>query len=419
MLIFVHDLSCLATVTPFEPVDANLRRLSVSVTSPVGPTGIRLLIDPPTRARLSIIATLAIVALAAAGCRPSSDRTGRSAEARPSTSPLETRRGAVIDASRDRIQAVVLDAREEFGDSTFAAIRELGATHITLVSFGFQESAAQPAIRFSPDVRWYSESAAGARAIAARADRFGLRIILKPQIWLRGGSWTADIDFAADHEWAAWESDYRAYLLETAELAAEIDADVLVIGTELSNPVRQRPEFWRTLIAGIRGVYDGKLTYAANWHDDFEHVLFWDALDYIGVNAYFPISDKRRASPTDLQAGWIRHRRILENLAERENRPVLFTELGYRSVAYAASEPWRWPSRDEVGVVDPDYRMQADLYRAFFETVWTAPWFAGAIIWKLYPQNHHRHGSDRLAIDFTPQNKPAEAVIRDAFNATR
>ncbi len=367
-------------------------------------------------ARLLAAATFATLILVTSGCRPSDNRSGRSAEALPTNPSAETRRGPVVDAAHDRIKAVVLDAREEFGDSTLAAIRDLGATHVSLVSFGFQEAASNPGIRFSPDVRWYSESAAGALAIADRTESFGLRIILKPQLWLRGGAWTADIGFASEGDWKAWESDYRKFLLHTAHLAAEIDADMLIVGTELSNPVRERPAFWRSLIAEIRAVYKGKLTYGANWHDDFEHVSFWDALDYIGVNAYFPINDGPDPSLSDLRAGWTQHSRTLEELAYRENRPVLFTELGYRSVASAAAEPWRWPSREEAGIVEPDFRIQSDLFRAFFDTIWTSPWFAGAIIWKMYPYPTHRGGAERYALDFTPQNKPAETVIRDAFN---
>lgn len=353
--------------------------------------------------------------LGAGGCSPSDKRSSHAAEAGPSDRPTET--GPGIAAAHERIKAVVLDAREEFGDSTLGAIQDLGATHVSLVSFGFQEEASVPQIRFSPDVRWYSESVAGARSIADRAASFGLRVILKPQLWLRGGAWTADINFQAESDWQAWEADYRDFLLHTAQLATEIDADMIIIGTELSNSVRKRPGFWRSLIGDIREVYSGKLTYGANWHDDYEHVSFWDALDYIGVNAYFPISEGDSPSLSELRRGWTRHSNALEELADRENLPVVFTELGYRSVSYAAAEPWRWPTREEVGEVEPDFGLQSDLFRAFFDTVWTAPWFAGAVIWKVYPAGPHRHGSDRHALDFTPQNKPAEQVIRDAFSS--
>lgn len=381
---------------PLPGVNLRCRHLSVT------------LLDARTAASA---AALLIFLITAAACGPS-DGSSHYARAGESSDLDRLSRGPVFESAQERIKAVVLDAREDFSDSTLAAIRDLGATHVTLVSFGFQENASAPAIRFSPDVRWYSESTTGAKAIAERARAFGLGIILKPQLWLRGGAWTADIGFADEQDWLAWESDYRDFLLHTARLAAEIDADMLIIGTELSDSVQKRPAFWRSLIEDVRNVFDGKLTYGANWHEDYEHVPFWEDLDYIGVQAYFPISTAPVPTMADLQSGWRRHSRTLEELAVRENRPILFTELGYRSVPYAAAEPWKWPSRDEIGVIDPDYGLQSDLFRAFFDTVWPKPWFAGAIIWKMYPQQRL---SERAALDFTPQDKPAEDVIRRGF----
>jgi len=324
-------------------------------------------------------------------------------------------RGPVFGSSQERFRAVVLDARKEFGDSTLAALRELGATHLALVSFGFQESASSPEVRFSPDVRWYSESAAGARSIAGRARAHGLGIILKPQIWLRGGAWTADIGFTREEDWLTWESGYLDYLMHTARLAEEIDAELLIIGTELSNPVQKRESYWRDLITRVRTVYSGSLTYGANWHEDYVDVPFWDALDYVGVQAYFPLTERDSPSISEMRSGWRPHMNALERISQRENLPILFTEIGYRSIAYAAAEPWRWPTREETAHSDPDYGIQADLFETFFETIWPQPWFAGAIIWKMYPEGAR---SDRRALDFTPQDKPAEGLIRRHFNAT-
>lgn len=320
-------------------------------------------------------------------------------------------RGPIPEAVK--ICAVTLDARTDPGVGTIERIRDLGATHITLISFGFQPDSGTPEIRFSPEVRWYSESASGARRIAQIADSLGLRIILKPQLWLRGGAWTADIDFASEEDWTQWEGEYRDFALYAALLAQEIDAEMLVIGTELSNPVRKRPHYWRSLIGEIRTLFGGRLTYAANWHDDYQHVEFWDALDYIGVQAYFPISSDDGPDIENLLHGWSRHKQDLLRLHLRFERPILFTEIGYRSVAYAASEPWRWPSREEHGLINADPELQARLYESFFRTLWFEDWFAGAIVWKWYPE---ARSGPRIDIDFTPQQKPAEDVIRAWFS---
>jgi hypothetical protein len=59
---------------------------------------------------------------------------------------------------------------------------------------------------------------------------------------------------------------------------------------ELHRTAVERPDDWRRRIADVRRVYSGKLTYAVNWHREVEEVSFWDALDPIGVQGYFPLA---------------------------------------------------------------------------------------------------------------------------------
>lgn len=50
----------------------------------------------------------------------------------------------------------------------------------------------------------------------------------------------------------------------------------------------------RRLIRQIRRVYHGPLTYAANWSGEYKQIRFWDALDYVGIQAYFPLRHGRQ-----------------------------------------------------------------------------------------------------------------------------
>ena len=323
---------------------------------------------------------------------------------------------SVRDAA-PRFRAVTLDARREPPAGTLKRLRRLGATHLAVIPFGFQARYDAPELRHNPDARWYSESDRGIRALAEEARSLGLGLVIKPQLWLGGVEnerfgWSADIEMGSEADWRAWEGAYRRLLLHYARLAEETDAALLVVGTELSTAVAARPAFWRGLIADVRDVYGGALTYAANWHDDYERVAFWDALDYVGVQAYFPLSQAADPPLEALKAGWTSHRDTIARLQRETGRPVLFTELGYRSVPYAAAEPWRWPSREEAGRVAPDEALQARLYEAFFETFWHEPWFAGAVVWKWQPEPR---GSERDRLGFTPQDKAAEDVIARWF----
>ncbi len=108
--------------------------------------------------------------------------------------------------------------------------------------------------------------------------------------------------------------------------------------------------------------------------------------------------------------GWQVPLLLIEKIHLRFNKPVLFTEIGYRSTHDAAIEPWQWPKAEDSS--QACYEAQAECYRAFFQTVWDKKWLAGVYFWKWYP-----HGPRRLgAIDFTPQNKLAEKVILENFS---
>lgn len=320
-----------------------------------------------------------------------------------------------LPAAGERIRGVTFDARREPGPGTLERLHALGATHVTLTTFGFQQGHATPEIRMHTDGGWYSESDTGIRALAAQARALGMAVILKPHVWVghydTGGQSRDYIDFETKEDWLHWESDYRHLILHYAHLSQEIDAPLFVIGTELAHVARTREAFWRALIEEVRTVYDGPLTYAANWWGEYDSVPFWDALDYVGVQGYFELTDAENPSAEALQAAWEPHRQALRAVARQTGRPILFTEIGYRSVPYAAARPWQWPARDEA--VAPDTALQARLYDAFFECLWHEPWFAGAILWKWHP------GADpeRRALDFSPQDKPAEVVIRRWFTA--
>ena len=317
--------------------------------------------------------------------------------------------------SRDKIRSVTLDARNKPSDAMLPALKAVGVTHITLIQFGFQREMEEPVINMRPDARWYSESDRGAREFARTADSLEMGIIIKPHLWLgrynvEGQSRSA-IGYADEAEWQAWEAQYSELIMHYAQLAQEIRAYMLVIGTELARAARERPMFWKELIREVRQVYGGRLTYAANWWDEYEHVSFWEDLDAIGIQGYFELSESPDPGLDELEKGWAAHKSDLQDLAEETGKPVLFTEIGYRNVPDAAAKPWRWPSRDEIGRTEPADSLQARLYESFFQNLWNEPWFDGAILWKYTGDRDRR----RNYLDFSPQGKPAEEVIRRWF----
>ncbi len=288
---------------------------------------------------------------------------------------------------------------------------------IAQVPFGWQDHHDQPELHMSAlgNMPW-SEADSGIAQITLRARRHGIQTMLKPHVWLRNranGVWLSHIAMKNEADWQTWFTNYRAFILHYAKLAEHLQIELLCVGAELYAAVKQKPEQWRALIAEIRREYHGKLTYAANWDGEFEDVTFWEELDFIGVQAYFPLSQNKMPTREELVRGWQPHAQRLAQISRKFHKPVLFTELGYRSVSGTAITPWEWP-RVLFGLFQKvSTQTQAECFAAFFEVFWEKEWFAGAYVWK-WSANHENAGG-KNDLDFTPQNKPAENILAKGF----
>jgi len=137
-------------------------------------------------------------------------------------------------------------------------------------------------------------------------------------------------------------------------------------------------------------------------------VQFWDELDYIGIDAYFPLTQSSTPSVAELEEAWMVHKVAIEELSLDFNKPVLFTEFGYKSSAGCCKNPWE---EDRDGAVD--MRCQRNGYEALFATFWKEEWFAGGFLWKWFPDDENSGGVGNNR--FTPQNKLAEQVIQEYY----
>ncbi|QNF35869.1 hypothetical protein HUW51_16795 [Adhaeribacter swui] len=298
-----------------------------------------------------------------------------------------------------------------------AAAKKCNIQWIAQTPFGWQRNYNTPEIQLNtrPNKHYWGESDAGLIHTTLLARQAGIKTLLKPHIWLMNreqNKWIGDIAMISEADWQAWFKNYAAFILHYARLAETHHIEALCIGTELMNPAVSREKDWRQLIKEIRQVYHGELTYAANWYLEYEKIKFWDALDFIGVQGYFPLSQKNNPDLAELQAGWKSHVPRLEKIAKKYRKPIVFTEVGYKSSPDAAVEPWKWPERGDNTAFMESYETQANCYEALFKTLWHQPWFGGIFIWKWYPQVRD-NGRDHR--DFTPQHKPAEKILAEWY----
>ena len=288
---------------------------------------------------------------------------------------------------------------------------------ITLVSYGDQKDFDSPTMNYfkGDSLKMIRRDSAWKSQIDL-VHSFGFKVFLKPHIWIYSasdGKWRSDIFPTNEKNWKLWQKNYREFILLYAKIAEQNNVELFCVGTELSRLAIEKADFWKTLIQDVRSIYSGKITYAANWYNEYEKITFWDKLDYIGIQAYFPLVENENPSVEQISEGWNDYFPAMEAICNKYNREILFTEMGYKSTTDSAIEPWQWIeySPDQNKIVS--FETQANCYEAFFNTVWKKDWFAGVHIWQLRSDYVKDRGYNNL--DFTPQGKPAENIIAKGF----
>ena len=103
-----------------------------------------------------------------------------------------------------------------------------------------------------------------------------------------------------------WFSNYKKKLIKYAKKAELYKVELFSLGMEFKTlAIKKYEDKWIDIIEEIREVYSGKLIYCANW-DSYKNVPFWKHLDYIGIDAYFPLGTTKDPSVSKIKAGWSR-----------------------------------------------------------------------------------------------------------------
>lgn len=296
-------------------------------------------------------------------------------------------------------------ANEKVTAADVTPILNVGATWVGLMPYGFVRKT-EHVVHFNSPGQWFGETEKGLIETIKLCQQEGLRVMIKPQIWLRHGEYTGTY-LPPDSAMIVFENSFMDFVITNARIAQEVGADMYCIGTEWKNFIKRDPEFWHELIAKVKQVYSGKLTYAANW-DEYKSTPFWNELDFIGVNAYFPLSDEEHPTIENMKKGWQPWVEELNTVAARISKPILFTEYGYRSTVKNVSKPWESYTKPEISLNN-----QVLAYKALYEELWHQPWFAGGFVWKWFHNHEIRGGNEHIG--YSPQNKPVEDLIRAVY----
>jgi len=265
------------------------------------------------------------------------------------------------------------------------ATPEMKETMIELKSLGANSISIHPYARIFEDGRIRYKKSRQVDHIkipTSWGKELNIQVMIKPHLayWGTKFRWRGDIDFENDEDWDNFFRDYTEWIVTIASISERSGARLFCVGTELMNSLKFENE-WRKIISEIRRVYSGKLTYAANW-DKYDKVSFWDDLDFIGIQAYFPLADHANPSAEEIKKGWNRVYKELIPYADGLNKQILFTEIGYDISENAAKKPWR------PGSVD--YRrgdlLQQLCLRIALDEAKDYKQLAGLFLWKWFPE---------------------------------
>ena len=335
------------------------------------------------------VAALAILAAAgvAAGAEPT-----------PVTSAPPVQRGVALGLYSEDPEWSYVDMLDE--------MVAVGTSHVAIVVPYYMKDWRSFTIykhpRFSAPMSTVERTIGDARAR-------GLTVFLFPILRLEdesNGNWRGNLQ-PADVD--AFYASYREFILAFAQLAERLGVPLLSVGSELASMDVDAAR-WRKIIAAVRGVYRGALTYSANW-DHYADVAFFDALDYAGVTGYFELAEKSRALAEDpsidaLVHSWREYHRRLMRWQHRTGKPILITEVGYLSQRGAAARTWNEGANEAL-----DLDLQRRCYEAF-RRVWDGEdRLAGAYFW-----NWFGWGGPKSK-EYTPRAKPAAKEIGAWYSA--
>jgi hypothetical protein len=290
-------------------------------------------------------------------------------------------------------------------DQALAKLSELGTNRVSITPFSYMRQTDRPA--FFPLSRSAgSETDESVIHASNSAKKLGMSVMLKPHIWV-GRSWPGEIEMKTEADWENFFEYYYRWMRHYALLAEMYELEILCIGVELSKATIGQEQHWIELIGKLRKLYSGKLIYAANWGEEFEGVKFWDQLDYIGINCYYPLSSKDEATREELRAGMKRVAEKIKNVYLRYQKPVVLTEIGFSSTP----APWKQPHR-EAGQKPVNLEDQAQCYQIVLESIYKKEWIEGIYWWK-WPSYREYGGIHNN--DFTPNGKLAGKVVADWY----
>jgi len=289
-------------------------------------------------------------------------------------------------------------------EQTLRQMKTDGCEYVSIMIVWYQDSIHSTVVysldRKLPDEKGKSPTIAGITHVTNYAHSLGLKVFFKPQINITNSdAWCGTINFIKEEDWIAWFKSYKDFIGYYLDLAQSLKVEGFIIGTELVG-TEDRETDWRDVVSMSRSKFpDGLISYCAN-HDSYFRIKWWDAVDFIGISAYFKLTESYQPSVPEIISAWQPWINDLAAFSAEQKKDIVFLEIGYQSYDGANTNPNSAPTKT------PDLQEQADCYEAAFKALSNQPWLKGMYWWMWYWDPIQN-------IDgFDVYTKPAEKVLR-------
>lgn len=293
--------------------------------------------------------------------------------------------------------------RGTWGTPQAAESMRLMAEHeVTWTALAYSALQATP---FSTDIAFREEPTVTDEEIVwaiREAHRQGMKVCLKPVVNVADGTWRAfigffDWDVPGEPSWTQWFAAYTEFILHAARLAQAEGCAMLCIGCEMVRADGQ-DEHWRTLIARVREVYSGLITYNCDKYQE-DRVTWWDAVDVISSSGYYPVDQ------------WEAQLDRIERVVRAADKPFLFMEAGCPSREGSPALPNDWNLRGA-----PSGEAQREYYEEMFRACRGRDWVQGLMLWD-WPAELYTPAQAPENDDYCPYGKPAGDLMAQQYAA--
>jgi len=296
-----------------------------------------------------------------------------------------------------------------------------GFNCVILNPYPYFNSASNPTVEASNTTASIASMITAIQAIQAN----GMKAVFKTTANFGDGTDAETYTGTGGDNGAAFFNNYTALLVSYAEMCQTYGVAHMEICYEMDSLAEANPTGFRTLISTIREIFKGTISYGAtSWY--YGNITFWDACDFIGVHGYFDLVPAANAttSNTDVAAmvtylsngtqsnGTSPPVPTLAALSAKYRKQVLFTELGYLSVAGCAYQPWKSANAQPGSGRATSQADQAAAIQAVLDAYTSQPWCAGFFYWMW---DTIGETAAQQANDYTPHNKSSESVLRSAW----